>query len=151
MTFVVRVIIYNDMPPQRLSPSPALLSPMKHPPSIDPAAKIAPTAIVDEYHPSLGTRVPPTVIQAGASVGHHSIVYASADIHANASVGDRCTLHTHSTVRASAVLGEGCVVGEGAVVGEDARLEANCHVGPDCGVGTGASLGPGVVLWEPPG
>ncbi len=36
------------------------------PPSIDRDARIAPTAIVDEYHPSLGTRVPPTVIEAFA-------------------------------------------------------------------------------------
>ena len=36
------------------------------------------SAIVDEYHPSLGTRVPPTVIEAGAEVGHHTIINASA-------------------------------------------------------------------------
>ena len=46
----------------------------KLPPSIDPAARISPTAIVDEYHPSLGTRVPPTVIEVGVTVGHYSIV-----------------------------------------------------------------------------
>ena len=120
----------------------------KRPPSIDPSAKIASTALVDELHPSLGTRVPPTIIQAGASVGHLTIVYASATILANANVGDRCTLSPHSVVKAGAVLGEGCRVEEGAVVGQDARLGAGCHVGPDCGVGTGAELGPGVRVLD---
>jgi len=30
-------------------------------------------------HPSLGTRVPPTVIEAGATVGHYAIIYSSAN------------------------------------------------------------------------
>jgi hypothetical protein len=52
--------------------------------------------------PSLGTRVPPTIIEAGASVGHLTIVYASADILANAD--DRCTLSPHSVVKSGAIL-----------------------------------------------
>ena len=120
----------------------------KHSPTIDPAAKISPTAMVDEIHPSLGTRVPPTVIEAGASVGHLTIVYASARVLGNASIGDRCTLHPHSVVKSGAVLGEGCRVEEGAVVGEDAVLGPGCYIGPDCGVGTGAELGPGVALLD---
>ncbi len=62
--------------------------------------------MVDELHPSLGTRVLPTIIEAGASVGHLSIVYASANIHAGASIGDRCTLSPHSVVKAGAILGD---------------------------------------------
>ncbi len=118
----------------------------KHPPSIDPSAKITPTAMVDELHPSHGSRVLPTIIEAGASVGHLSIVYASERILGNATVGDRCTLSPHSVVKAGAILGEGCRVEEGAVVGEDAVLGPDCHIDPDCGVGTGARLGPRVVL-----
>ena len=94
----------------------------KLPPSIDPSAKISTTAIVDEYHPSLGTRVPPTVIEAGAEVGRYAIIYASANIHANASIGDRCTLSPHSVVRSGATLGEGCRILEGAVVGGRGRI-----------------------------
>ena len=120
----------------------------KYPPSIDPAAKISPTAMVDEIHPSLGARVPPTIIEAGASVGHLTIVYASARVLGNASIGDRCTLHPHSVVKTGAILGEGCRVEEGAVVGEDAILGSGCLIGPDCGVGTGAELGPGVALLD---
>ncbi len=41
-------------------------------------------------HPSLGSRVPPTVIEAGATVGHYAIIYSSATIHSNATIGDRC-------------------------------------------------------------
>ena len=55
-------------------------------------------------HPSLGTRVPPTVIEAGATVGHYAIVYSSATIHSNATIGDRCTLHPYSVVRSGAFL-----------------------------------------------
>ena len=31
-----------------------------------PVPKRVPTAILEDHHPSLGTRVPPTVIEAGA-------------------------------------------------------------------------------------
>ena len=41
---------------------------------------------------SHGSRVLPTIIEAGASVGHLSIVYASANVHAGASIGDRLTM-----------------------------------------------------------
>ncbi len=91
---------------------------------------------------------PPTVIEAGATVGHYTIIYASATIHANVTIGDRCTLHPYSVVKASATLGEGCRVEEGAVVGVDARLGPGCFIGPDCGVGTAAELGPGVMLLD---
>jgi UDP-3-O-[3-hydroxymyristoyl] glucosamine N-acyltransferase len=120
----------------------------KHPPSIDPAAIISPTAMVDEFHPSLTHHIPPTVIEAGASIGHLTIVYASARVLANASIGDRCTLQPHSVVKTGASLGDDCRVEEGAVVGEDAVMGPGCHVGPDCGVGTGAELGPGVMLLD---
>jgi len=118
------------------------------PPTIDGQAEIASTAIVDEYHPSLGARVPPTIIEAGARVGRFTIVYASAVIHADAEVGDHCVLAPHSVVHAGAVVGGGCRLEDGAVVGEKAVLGPGCHVGPDCGVGTGAELGPGVMLLD---
>ena len=51
----------------------------KLPPSIDPAAKISPTAIIDEYHPSLGTRVPPTVIEAGAAIVNGRLRFPNFD------------------------------------------------------------------------
>ena len=118
------------------------------PPSIDGSAEIASTAIIDEYHPSLGSRVPPTVVEAGASVGRFTIVYSSAVIRKDAAVGDHCVLSPNTVVHAGAVVGGGCRLEDGAVVGEKAVVGPGCYVGPDCGVGTGAELGPGVLLLD---
>jgi UDP-3-O-[3-hydroxymyristoyl] glucosamine N-acyltransferase len=97
------------------------------PPTIDGSAEIASTAIVDEYHPSLGSRVPPTVIEAGAVVGRFTIVYSSATIRKDASVGDHCVLEPNTVVHAGATLGGGCRMEDGAVVGDNNRERLNSH------------------------
>jgi UDP-3-O-[3-hydroxymyristoyl] glucosamine N-acyltransferase len=100
----------GNISPQPLSPFPSLtINIPKHHPTFDPAAKIATTALVDVYHPSLGPRVPPTIIEAGATISHLTIVYASDTVH-SATIGDRCTLHPHFVVKSWAVMGEGCII-----------------------------------------
>ena len=121
-----------------------------YPPSVDPTATIAPTAIVDEYpigH-STGTLPPPTFVGPLAKIGHLAILYAGSRVLSDAVVGDRCTVRPHAEVKAGAVLGDGCYLAEEAVVGKGAVLGPGCVVGEGCGVGTGAKLEAGVMLLE---
>ena len=133
-----------------LSPHRHLISIMSEehvPPSINPSATIAPTAVIGTAPVGVAEwTLPPAVVEGDTHIGDYTIVHAAAIIRVGSRVDTNCTIGARAEVKARAVIRPGCHVGPGAVIGEGAGLGAGCVIGEECAVGTGASLGPGVVV-----
>jgi len=77
--------------------------------SIDPDAKVHPTATVGPF----------CSIAAGAVVSEGCILGPGVHLYSNVHLGPRCLLHAHVVIREGCSLGEGVVVHAGAVIGSE--------------------------------
>jgi len=93
----------------------ALGPPRVHPSGIHPTAAIAATAELGEGV-AVGAYV---VVEEGARVGAHSILYPHVYIGPYARVGAHCILYPHVVVGERCVVGDRVIVHSGAVLGSD--------------------------------
>ncbi|MCS7173701.1 MAG: UDP-3-O-(3-hydroxymyristoyl)glucosamine N-acyltransferase [Armatimonadetes bacterium] len=93
----------------------ALGPPRMHPSGIHPTAVLAPTAELGE-----GVAVGAyAVVEEGARIGAHSILYPHVYVGPHARVGAYCILYPHVVVGERCVLGDRVIVHGGAVLGSD--------------------------------
>lgn len=77
---------------------------------------------------SAGPAAGPLVIEDGASVCAHAIVFAGAHIGAGAIVGDQSYVRERSVIGAGSVVGRGACVDNDVVVGARVRLQSHVYI-----------------------
>jgi UDP-3-O-[3-hydroxymyristoyl] glucosamine N-acyltransferase len=83
--------------------------------SIDPTARIAPTAKVGDGA-SIGAYV---VIEDGAEIGRNAVIYPFVHIGPNVGIGDNFKAYSHCSVREYCRIGNNVILQDGAKIGTD--------------------------------
>jgi acetyltransferase-like isoleucine patch superfamily enzyme len=87
----------------------------------------------------------PLVIEGGASICTHAVVYAGARVGADAIVGDQAQVRERSSIGAGTVVGRGCSVENDVTIGAGVRVQSNCFLAPFTTIEDDVFVGPGVV------
>jgi UDP-3-O-[3-hydroxymyristoyl] glucosamine N-acyltransferase len=89
--------------------------PLRPPPGIDPAARIAPDAVLGE-NASIGAFA---VIGAGVRIGKNAALHPHAVIYPGVTIGDDFVCHSHVSIREGVSIGNRVTILSGAVIGAD--------------------------------
>jgi UDP-3-O-[3-hydroxymyristoyl] glucosamine N-acyltransferase len=74
------------------------------PPSINPIATIAPTAVIGTAPVGVAAwTLPPAVVEGDTHIGDHTIVHAAAIIRVGASIAANCTIGAHAAALSNAL------------------------------------------------
>jgi len=123
-------------------------------PGIDPAARVAPDAVVDA-----SARVEPyAVIGARAFVGARAVVGSHVHVGEDATIGEEACLHAHVTIYPRCMIGARTVIHAGAVIGADGFGMAEeggrwlripqvgrVVIGMDCEIGANTTIDRGAI------
>jgi acetyltransferase-like isoleucine patch superfamily enzyme len=85
------------------------------------------------------------VLEAGAAVCAHAVVYAGVHVGAGAIVGDQSLLREGAEVGRDTVVGRGSTLSRGVRVGDRVRIQTNVWLAAGTVVEDDAFLGPGVT------
>jgi acetyltransferase-like isoleucine patch superfamily enzyme len=97
--------------------------------------------------PSLGSdgAARPLLLEPGAAVCAHSVVFAGTRIGQGAIVGDQALVREGVEVGAGSVIGRGSTVSRGVRIGERARIQTNVWLSAGTVVEDDVFVGPGVA------
>jgi UDP-3-O-[3-hydroxymyristoyl] glucosamine N-acyltransferase len=94
----------------RMAPKPVEFVPGVHPTAIvDPAARLGVHVSIQPY----------AVIEAGASIGDHTIIGTQSYVGHETTIGPKCMIYPHVTIRERIRIGARVVIHSGAVIGAD--------------------------------
>jgi UDP-2-acetamido-3-amino-2,3-dideoxy-glucuronate N-acetyltransferase len=85
---------------------------------------------------------PALVIEDGARIGAHAVVFAGAQIAAGAIVGDQAYVRERARIGADSVVGRAATVDNDVVLGERVRLQSNVYITAFSEIGDDVFVGP---------
>jgi UDP-2-acetamido-3-amino-2,3-dideoxy-glucuronate N-acetyltransferase len=87
----------------------------------------------------------PLLIEEGASICTHAVVYAGAHIGAEAIIGDQAQVRERSSIGSGTVIGRACGIENDVMIGTGVRVQSNCFLAPQTTIEDDVFVGPGVV------